>query len=612
MGFTMKNLIVQGKTALALGTSNIARVAWYRASIRCRFSPVRRLRASLPGPPYFLPVTPRRNAPPPVEQWVEGACLFGWWHVRLNGRAPNWHVNPFTGKPVSNRERGWWSIPDFDEQVGDIKAVWELSRFNWVLALVQQAVAGNTCRIDRLNRWLADWVEANPAYRGPNWKCGQEASIRVMHLAMAALIAGQTECPSTSLLDLVEAHLRRITPTLSYAIAQDNNHGISESAALFIGGSWLARCGREEGKRWEQLGRRWLEDRATRLIGVDGSFSQYSVNYHRMVLDTFSMVEVWRRHLRLAPFSQELRARLAAATRWLFTVVDPLTGDAPNIGANDGARLLPLTDTDYRDYRPSVQTAMVLFTNRRAYAAHGPWDIPLQWLGLKLPVAAEEPPGSVLFDEGGYAVLRRGTAMAVMRYPRFRFRPSHADALHLDLWVDGENHLRDGGTYSYADSHWLNYFAGTASHNTVQFDDRDQMPRLGRFLFGDWLRTRELRPIEESADGARCAASYRDGQGAWHRREVTLGDRFLRVRDEIGGFRRKAVLRWRLQPSAWRLEGYSVTDGHRVLTVDANVPVARFDLTCGWESRYYLQKTSLPVVEIEVRQPGALVTEYRW
>ena len=67
---------------------------------------------------------------------------------------------------------------------------------------------------------------------------------------------------------------------------------------------------------------------------------------------------------------------------------------------------------------------------------------------------------------------------------RFRFRPSQADAMHVDLWVKDQNLLSDAGTYSYnTDARWLKYFPGTQSHNTVQFDDRDQMPRLGRFLF---------------------------------------------------------------------------------------------------------------------------------
>jgi hypothetical protein len=61
----------------------------------------------------------------------------------------------------------------------------------------------------------------------------------------------------------------------------------------------------------------------------------------------------------------------------------------------------------------------------------------------------------------------------------FRFRPSQADALHLDFWLAGSNVLRDAGSYSYnTEPEWLNVFPGhNASHNTVQFDDRDQMPR---------------------------------------------------------------------------------------------------------------------------------------
>ena len=42
-----------------------------------------------------------------------------------------------------------------------------------------------------------------------------------------------------------------------------------------------------EAKEWADIGRIWLEDRALRLIGRHGSFSQSSLNYHRLMLDTF-------------------------------------------------------------------------------------------------------------------------------------------------------------------------------------------------------------------------------------------------------------------------------------------------------------------------------------
>ena len=61
--------------------------------------------------------------------------------------------------------------------------------------------------------------------------------------------------------------------------------------------------------------------------------------------------------------------------------------------------------------------------------------------------------------------------------------------MHVDLWLGGTNVLRDGGSYSYNISNEITkYYNGVSSHNSIQFDDRDQMPVLGRFLFGSWLK----------------------------------------------------------------------------------------------------------------------------
>ena len=48
---------------------------------------------------------------------------------------------------------------------------------------------------------------------------------------------GQVSRPEPGLPALLAVHLKRIAPTLHYAMAQDNNHGTSEAAALFIGGT---------------------------------------------------------------------------------------------------------------------------------------------------------------------------------------------------------------------------------------------------------------------------------------------------------------------------------------------------------------------------------------
>jgi hypothetical protein len=146
----------------------------------------------------------------------------------------------------------------------------------------------------------------------------------------------------------------------------------------------------------------------------------------------------------------------------------------------------------------------------------------------------------------------------------------------------------------------------------VQFDDRDQMPRLSRFLFGDWLKTSYIEPLSEVGDTTTFAVGYQDGRKARHQRDVHLSENALKVTDKIGGFAKKAVLRWRLEPGEWRVEGSSLCNGEHRLTLEASMPIARFELVEGWESRYYLDKEQVPVLEVEVHQPGSLTTEYRW
>lgn len=599
----MSGRFVKARALLALGVSNLARVALYRVGLRLNAHPVQRLRKTVCAGRFFAPVSAAPMALEPSADWQEAGPLFGWYAVPVDG-PPQWATDMFTGAVRPGGDVPWWQLPDFGE--GDIKAIWELSRFNWLVPLAQRARNGDTAALDRIESWLRDWIGRNPPYRGHNWKCAQEASIRVLHLAMAALILDQDRTMQAPLRDLLNAHLARIRPTLGYAAAQDNNHATSEAAALYIGGTWLAACGMPEGSRLAARGRRHLERCVLRLFAPDGGFSQYSVTYHRLALDTVSLVEAWRRRHDDRAFGAAYLARAAAATEWLRHMVDQESGGAPNLGANDGADLLQL-GAAYRDFRPSVQLAAALFLGSRAYPA-GAWDDAAGWLGVSLSAELAPPPSSKRFDDTGYAVLRSGEAWAAMRYPRYRFRPNDADPLHLDLWVQGRNLLRDGGTFSYnCDAPTMEYFRGIQSHNTIQFDDAEPMPRVSRFLHGDWLRTEERGEVI----GGSFDAAYRDAAGHRHHRSVELGSGRLRVTDEIAGVRRKAVLRWRLAPGDWTLADTTVKGEGFALRVTGNRPM-RARLVTGHESLHYLQSNDLPVLEVEVDGDGTLTTEIDW
>lgn len=608
----MSGLATRLRTFAAVGMANGLRVVSYRLALKLRIHPAQRIAATLSGGDVFDAVTASPIPAPVPSNWQDTALLFGAYRVPIGSEPPAWTIDPLSNVPACDPEPDelapWWRIADFAS--GDVKRIWELSRFDWAMAFAQRARNGDQASLDRLNRWVEDWARRNPPYRGPNWKCAQEASLRLLHMSVTALVLGQERSMTAPLLAFVEAHVRRIVPTLSYARAQDNNHATSEAAALFVAGVWLQISGKAEGAALAKRGRSLIERSVAKLFAEDGSFSQYSLNYHRVALDTLSIIELWRRRSGELPFSARFNKRAIAATDWLRLMVDPDGGDAPNLGANDGANLLPLTDAPYRDYRPSVQLATVLFRASRAYPA-GRWDDGLTWLGVETHDALVELPRSAILDKGGYAVLRHGTAMVLLRYARFSFRPSQADVMHVDLWVDGENLLRDAGSYSYnTDPQWIEYFGGVEGHNTIQFDGEPQMPRLSRFLLGDWLKTEQCC-TPATSEGQAFQASYRHGRGWQHAREIHLGTG-LNVVDEIAGFRRNATLRWRLRPGAWRLDGSRVTDGQHHLEVKADIPFEEIRLVHGHESLHYLEKSVVPVLEVTIGRPGKITSEYRW
>lgn len=622
-------ILLKAQAAIGLGLNNLFRFACYRISVYTGFNPVHKIAAEIPQPP-FLNLSSNGKAEAPSHEAntnIDASIkLFGHFTYSLNRyEIPNWFQSPSTHGEVSGGDRNWWQIPDFDTSVGDIKQFWELSRFDWVprLARLIRSHALNDPRRAgayerQLNQWLTDWTQKNPPYKGVNWKCGQEASIRVMHLICAANITGAISAPPTGLLQLIELHLQRIAPTMNYAVAQDNNHGTSEAAALFVGGMFLAKNGVAAGEKWSKLGRKWLENRVRRLVAKDGTFSQYSVNYHRVMLDTLAFAETVRRWLAAPVFSSKFYDRARAATNWLAAMTVRSSGDAPNIGANDGARLFALTDTDYRDYRPSLIWAYNVFDGSSPVSYFDGADEAatiIDWLNLEPTNKVTDLPDHLHCAEGGFAVLTATNAKAVIHYPRFRFRPSQNDLLHVDLWVNNENLLRDAGTYSYnCEEPWQSYFPSTAAHNTVQFDNREQMPRLSRFLLGAWPKARDVVfDARDDADVQRFSCAYRDYLGATHARDIRLCAERLTITDKVSGFREKAVTRYRLSPQRnWLIKGNIVTDGRHTLTFLSDVKIEKIEIVEGWESRYYFQKSQVPVVEVTLTDPGSLTMEYQW
>jgi hypothetical protein len=585
---------------------NLVRVIFYRLLLKINLHPVQYIKhKNGSGIIFFSPpkvIFTNLNGLFSYEKLLKGYNPYSEKYFFFDDESPNWHRNYYNNRESIYKNYDWWKISDFDSDLGDIKNVWALSRFDWVVQLSSLAATGHPKAIDLLNFRLNCWLRDNPPYKGVNWKCGQEASIRVMHLIFAAILLGQIDYPSKQLICLIEMHIKRIAPTISYAIAQNNNHGTSEAAALFIGGHFLTTHGLRKYHKLEKIGRYWLNNRGTVLFSDDGCFSQYSINYHRFALDTYSFCEVYRRLHGLKIFSKKLVTKIQKASQWLEVLTNALTGDAPNIGANDGALLFPVFDFNFRDFRHSVQWANLAFNNRIIYNLTENQQELFKVLGLKISDAKIDKPIDDILIKGegdGFFIYKNKSLLLVFRRPIFKFRPSHSDALHIDLWINGHNLFRDGGSFSYFTlPEKYNYYTGTLSHNTIIFDGVSQMPMISKFLFDSWLKENKFH-ISKKLGKLEVSSGYVNKFGAYHNRNIIISDSSIKIIDNIGGSYKCALLKWRFLPESWDYiqnhESDKIIFNYNKKTITGNFRKYR----C-FESRLYNYEEEINCLEVEM------------
>jgi hypothetical protein len=222
-------------------------------------------------------------------------------------------------------------------------------------------------------------------------------------------------------------------------------------------------------------------------------------------------------------------------------------GETPNIGSNDGALFEILHSCDYRDFRPSTQLIFGILDGIRVFE-EGPWDEPLFWYLPKVyktgNVTRPSVPKQELIDNQ-FLILRRGKAVMFMVLPNNRFRPNSCDAFHIDLWVDGINWLSDQGSYSYNAGKFTDNFKSVKSHNTIQYGNIEQMPKISRFLYANWLNTDFMESKNTANDSLVWKGSY-TVQGYYkHTRKVVFHDYSLEVLDEIDANSNEIIhLRW--------------------------------------------------------------------
>ncbi|MGD0626637.1 MAG: alginate lyase family protein [Thermodesulfobacteriota bacterium] len=580
----------------------------------------------------------RGRIPPENLEWLSSVAAdslrgnilcFGRWKGNY-GNPVNWQINPTNGqvwKPAIH----WATALKGDTEIGDIKLTWEVARFPHAYHLARGAAFDPSKKEEFSQGLLAqieDFIEANPVGSGIHWASGQEIAFRLLSWIFSLdvlMIRSDTGGRAARIIakSLLEGS-GHIEENIDYArFSVYNNHLLSEALALYAAGILLPQA--PESGRWRRLGLEILQEGAERQFYPDGGYIQQSHNYHRVALQ--DLLFAWilaRAHGDQPP--QSWGQAMERSLQFLLTHQNPADGSLPNYGANDGSLPMILSTCDFSDFRPLLQAVSIAVRAKRIYDA-GPWDETAAWLFG--PRALDQPlqkPAyfSVSFAQTGYHVLRGRSAgsFSSFRCGTIRDRFSQIDMLHVDVWWRGQNVIADAGSFLYnGPEKWHRHFMGTACHNTIMVDGRDQMLHYRRFKCLYWTEARILDFQERGSyafvTGEHYGFRRYPGQCV-HRRSVLFvkDDLWVVVDRVLGEGEHNLRLHWLGGDFSYQTDSgnahlvmntgagpFSVTvldENGRYLA--GEVVSGREGSPRGWLSRYYGEKIAVPSLVVERKE----------
>jgi hypothetical protein len=468
------------------------------------------------------------------------------------GPEPAWRRDWATGiesAPVFFRR-----IPYLDVgRVGDHKNIWELSRHQHLVLLAQAWVlTGRPHYLDFLFGQLRHWWQENPFQQGINWNSALEVAFRALSWIWIWHLAGDRMEPEFRRQFFTELyrHARHLEYNLSVYFSP-NTHLLGEAVALHAIGKLFPSLPGSD--RWAKLAHDVVKQQLEIQVRPDGGYFEQSTYYHVYAVDMFVF------HHLLEPLPEAPLRRMA---EFLASVVGP-DDSLPFLGDDDGGRFFFPFGERRRFARATLTTCSLLF-GERYLSGCGEEDRLEQavwWLSrakLRSEPKTTYARASRAFPDTGLICLRDNDLRLL--FDAGPFGPwsgghSHSDTLGFVLQIGDTELLIDPGTYTYVgDREWRDRFRGSAAHNTIRVDYRDQALPQGPFRWADKPVTQLIH--WESTDRQDVAEGRCEYGGIVHRRRVTLSkpDWIVRVEDHLEGHGEHDVEQF------WHL-GDGMTDG---------------------------------------------------
>ena len=535
---------------------------------------------------------------------IKGDVLFFSKTWKPLGLEYDWVTNPETGYKYDKTQH-WTKIDSLTKEAGDIKFVWEKSRFSWLLTICRYDYHFDEDHSEFVVNQILDWIEKNPLNCGPNYKCSQETSLRLNNWIFALHFYKHSEALTENswnkIITSIYWQIHHVYQNINYSrIAVRNNHAITETLTLYLMGLMFPMM--KGAEKWKKNGKQWFEQEIEYQFEPDGTYLQQSMNYQRVVtqLLTYAIAIADAHH---EIFGDVVYDRAYKSLNFLYQCQEPTNGWLPNYGANDGALFFPLSTADYRDYRPQLDALHGLLTGQPLYDDYLEDSL---WVGHTVPsfrrkyATIEKQYGIVFFEKSGFYLIRESKTLTFIRCGKFK-RGGSTDQLHIDVWYDGKNVLMDGGSYLYnTNAELTKYFGGTESHNTIMLDKYDQMLKGPRFMwfYPPVILSAKLREeyFEYTFEGKIIAFKQvkEDGVEIYRTVKKTKGRPEWIITDTIQGAPADIIKR-----QLWHTEDiFKTQDTSFQVEIESDGEIREDER---WTSDYYGEKRSIRQVEVDTK-----------
>ena len=433
------------------------------------------------------------------------------------------------------------------DDFGDARTNWEKDRhFDWALTAKAYYVTKDEKHHDELNKKVTEWCKANPFLHGIAWTSAMEFAVRSINWMMALAFL-QKGGKDNSLLrngiinitDYLTKHYSRFSSA--------NNHLLVEATAIGLAGYALGY------KPWQQLAIKILSEELLNQNYDDGVNKELSLHYQTFGMEAYClMMHVMRCNGEEVPVTWidmlRKQGEYVSHCCWKEKAV-------MQFGDDDEGKIIDLRGGDWHNFN-YLQQFVSLLTGCR-FSSFENVEENIIWLFSdeeeikdvkNLPLYNNKE--SRCFSIGGNTFLRDSSDHVLIGIDHAELgfgtiaAHGHADALSVQMMVDGKVILADPGTFIYhCNLPMRNEFRKTVNHNTIaMLDDNgnpiDQSQMLGAFLWGKRAHC-TLENFQTSSSVDTLTASHDGYLPFRHQRTVEFIGKdtskpILRVKDAMG------------------------------------------------------------------------------